>query len=249
VTAVGVAMPATVDPAGVVTAWPNRPGWVGAHLGTLFGAAFPGVPVRFADDGDLAAAAEAGAAGCADLLYLGVGTGIGGGIVSGGRLWPGPARGSCELGHLIVDRSGPPCRCGRRGCVQAVASGPAVLARAAALLGRELSSADLVAAYTAGEGWAATCVHEGADALAAAVVGVAELAHPSLVLVGGGFAAALPGYVDEVAGRVAELTTAGRPAVPVRPAALGGRSSLHGAVLLAANPRLGGGDQEAVGGS
>lgn len=90
IAAVGVAMPATLDGSGRVIAWPSRPGWSGRDLPALFRGVFPGTVVSFADDGDLAAVAEADVAGCADLVYIGVGTGIGGGVVSGGRPWPGP---------------------------------------------------------------------------------------------------------------------------------------------------------------
>ncbi|MFI6024643.1 ROK family protein [Amycolatopsis magusensis] len=237
--AVGVAMPATVDHTGKVTTWPSRPGWTGADLYTLFDEIFPSTPVGFADDGDLAAVAEADAAGCADLVYFGVGTGIGGGIVSGGRPWPGLAHGSCELGHLIVDRNGPACGCGRSGCVQALASGPATLRRAAGLLGHEPGFDEFCQAYQDARGWALVAVQESCAALAAAAVGIAELAHPSRVLIGGGFAAALPGFAAEVAAQAKTLAANGKPVVPIQPAALGGLSSLHGAVLLAANQHWG----------
>ncbi|MGC7095458.1 ROK family protein [Amycolatopsis lurida] len=238
-TAVGVAMPATVDLDGTVLTWPNRPGWTGANLYHFFDEIFPSIPVSFADDGDLAAVAEADAAGCADLVYFGVGTGIGGGIVSGGRPWPGLARGSCELGHLIVDRNGPPCTCGRSGCVQALASGPATLSRAAGILGHEPEFTEFAQAYRDACGWAMAAVQESCAALAAAAVGIAELAHPSRVLIGGGFAAALPGFAAEVDAQAKTLVRSGKPVVPIQAAALGGLSSLHGALLLAGNQHWG----------
>jgi kanosamine 6-kinase len=235
-TAVGVAMPATLDRAGRVTAWPSRPGWADRDLSALFGGVFPGTVVSFADDGDLAAVAEADAADCADLVYLGVGTGIGGGVVSGRKPWPGPARGSCELGHLVVDRAGPRCACGRRGCLQALASGPATLRRAGRLCGREVTFAEFRQAYAARASWATEAAGESCAALAAALTGVCEFARPELVSIGGGFAAALPGFAAEVAARTAALARPGHPPVPVRAALLDGRSSLLGAVRLARNP-------------
>ncbi|MEU3569783.1 ROK family protein [Kitasatospora sp. NPDC036755] len=231
--AVGVAMPATVDRSGRVTTWPNRPYWTGLDLGAALRELFPGAEARWADDGDLAALAEARLAGCRDVVYLGVGTGIGGGVVLDGRLLPGIGRGSCEIGHLVVDRSGAVCACGRRGCVQAVASGPATLRRAAELRGAPVEFAELATAFAAGDGWATAAVEESCDALAAAAVGVSELTSPELVLVGGGFAHGLPGFTDLVAERVRRIGRPGGPAVTVRAAALDGLSSLHGAVLLA----------------
>ncbi|WP_308408532.1 ROK family protein [Streptomyces malaysiensis] len=232
-TGVGVAMPATLDATGTVTTWPGRPSWAGVDLRGALSALFGHAEVRCADDGDLAALAEAHEARCPDLLYLGVGTGIGGGIVLNGKPVPGVGRGSCEVGHLVVDRDGPLCDCGRRGCVQAAASGPATLRRAARRRGEEVTFTELRQAVRGGKPWAVASLRESGRALAAAVTGVYELLHPSLVLIGGGFAAAIPELVAMVAERTAELGRPGHPPPPVRPARLGGLSSLHGAVLLA----------------
>ncbi|MCP2097638.1 MULTISPECIES: ROK family protein [Actinosynnema] len=227
---VGIALPATVHD-GVVTAWPSRPGWVGLDLGDFLDRV--GAPVLVADDGDLAALAEARAHGCADLVYAGVGTGIGGGVVSGGTPFPGPARGSCELGHVVVALDGPACPCGRNGCVQAFASGAAVLAEAGRLAGAPVTGPELVRALGDGRRWARSAVERGVKALSAALVGVGELVRPSLHVVGGGFAVAVPGFVDAVAERCAALARPGHATAPVLPALLGGLSSLRGAVHAA----------------
>jgi kanosamine 6-kinase len=233
-TGIGVAVPATCDAAGVVRTWPGRPSWVGLDLTAALRALFPATPVAHADDGDLAAVAEARAARCPDVLYLGVGTGVGGGVVLDDRPWPGPAHGSCEVGHVVVDRAGPTCDCGRRGCVQAAASGPATLRRAARLRGHDVTYPDLVDGTRAGEDWALAALKESAEALAAAVVGIGELAHPALAVLGGGFAAGLSDdLVPLVAREVEALTRPGVDPVPVRPAMLGGLSSLRAALLLA----------------
>ncbi|WP_281275941.1 ROK family protein [Thermomonospora umbrina] len=231
--AVGVAVPAALDDSGRVVAWPGRPAWVGLDLGGLLRELFPDAAVRWGDDGDLAAVAEADGAGHRNLVYLGVGTGVGGGIVVAGRPVPGPGRGSAELGHVIVDRSGPRCDCGRDGCVQAAASGPATLRRAALLYGGPVRYEELRDALAAGRSWAVSAVEEGCAVLAAAAVGVAELVRPDAVVIGGGFADGLPGFVPRVAAHVRRLARAGAPAPPVERARLGGLSSLQGAVLLA----------------
>ncbi|KPM55321.1 kanamycin kinase [Frankia sp. CcI49] len=260
--AIGVAMPATVDHEGRVTAWPSRPSWTGLDLGPALRNLVPGAAVALADDGDLAALAEAEHAGAANLVYLGVGTGIGGGLVLDGRLCPGPARGSCEIGHLIIALDGPLCRCGRRGCLQAIASGPATLRRAgdlragnrrptdgaetgtgtgtaasetadASTADAEVDYPELREAWGAGSDWARTAVGMTAAALAAAVAGLTELVRPDLAVIGGGFADGLAGFVDEVAARTQALSRPGHPPVPVQAAQLGGLSSLAGALLLA----------------
>ncbi|HET9381245.1 MAG TPA: ROK family protein [Streptomyces sp.] len=231
--AVGVAMPATVGPDGRVTAWPSRPEWTGTDLGTSLRALFPGAAVAWADDGDLGALAEARLADCDDLLYLGVGTGVGGGLVLGGELCPGLGRGSFEAGHMVVELRGPRCVCGRRGCLQAIASGPATLRRARRLRGAPVTSDALRGAWCDEEPWAVASVHRTCRALAAAAVSVQELLRPRLVRIGGGFATGIPGFAGVVRDHLAELARPGLPPLPVEQATLGGLSSLRGAVSLA----------------
>ncbi|MFG1658541.1 ROK family protein [Micromonospora chersina] len=229
--AVGVAMPATTGPAGAVLAWPGRPGWTGLDLAGALRRLFPDTPTRYADDGDLAALAEARHAGRDDVLYLGVGTGVGGGIVLGGRNVP--ARASAEVGHMVVDLGGERCDCGRAGCVQAIASGPATLRRAGRLRGGAVDYPQLRAGLRAGRPWALRAVRTSCAALAAAVVSLGEVVAAELAIVGGGFAAGLPGFVPLVGHLARQADRPGRPAPRVAAAALGGLSSLHGALQLA----------------
>ncbi|MFB7380690.1 ROK family protein [Kitasatospora purpeofusca] len=231
--AVGVAVPATVGPDGRVLAWPGRPGWRGFDLLPALRRLFPTAALAWADDGDLAALAEAVHAGSGNVVYLGVGTGIGGGVVHEGAPLPGPGRGSCEAGHVIVDRSGPVCDCGRRGCLQATASGPATLRRAELLRGAPVEYAELRTGLADSAPWAVEAVEETCAALAAAAVSLGELFHPELTVLGGGFAEGLPGFTARVEAHAAALARPGVPAPAIRPAVLGGLSSLHGALALA----------------
>jgi kanosamine 6-kinase len=225
---VGIAVAATVDSAGWVVSWPNRPSWGGLDLLGELRPLFPEAKITWADDGALAAVAEAGDVG--DLVYAGVGTGIGGGVIVGGRLL---SRRACELGHMVVNHGGGPCTCGRRGCVQAEASGPATLRRAAVERGADVSFQELRLGYLAGEPWAVVAVKHSCGALAAALAGVGELVGPAAHVVGGGFAVGIPGYVEEVGRQAAALSRPGHPVAPVVAARFGGESSLYGAVIAA----------------
>jgi kanosamine 6-kinase len=235
---VGVAVPATLDGSGRVVAWPSRPGWVGVDLAGQLSRILPGAEVRLADDGDLSTLAEANQAGGTDLLYLGVGTGVGGGLFLGGRLLSSRYGPVAEVGHMLVASGTAQCRCGRRGCLQAVASGPAVLARAAQLRGRPVDTAGLTVGIALGAGWAVGALAEAAGALAAAVVTVCEMVRPALVRIGGGFGHAVPGLTARVAAAVRDLSRPGHPPPAVEPATHGPHSSLVGATLLASNPDL-----------
>lgn len=231
--AVGVALPASVGTDGVVSAWPSRSEWLGLDVRETFHELFGGTSVQWADDGDLGALAEARAAGCEDVLYVGVGTGVGGGLMVGGALLPGLDRGSFELGHLVTDADGPTCQCGRRGCLQATASGPATLARAARLRGAEVAFEELRQGLLADEEWAVQSVDRSCHRLAVAITGIRELMHSELVVLGGGFASGLPGFADVVGRHTTALARPGVPAPLVRASRLGGLSTLHGAVALA----------------
>ncbi|WP_432841609.1 ROK family protein [Dactylosporangium sp. CA-092794] len=233
ITAVGIALPATVAADGRVAAWPSRPTWSGLPVTATLAGLVPGARVRWADDGDLAALAEARAAGVPDAVYLGVGTGIGGGLVTAGRSTVESGRGSVEIGHMVIDRRGERCACGRAGCLQSIASGPATLARAAGGRGAAVSYERLREGWLAAGEWAVDAITESCDALAAAAVSLNEVLHPDAVIVGGGFAAGLPGYVDLVRRRAEHWARPGHPPPAIRPALLAGLSSLHGAVHLA----------------
>lgn len=234
-------MPGRVDLSGRVVAWPGRPTWAGLNFREVLSSLLADTPVSWADDGDLAALAEAAETGERDVVYLGVGTGVGGGIVLDGKLFPGPDRGSCEVGHMIVNRDGPLCDCGRRGCLQAVASGPATLRRASEAYGGTVTFPALRQALRDERPWALAAVGETCSALAAAVVSLGELVRPSLAVIGGGFTAGMPGTVASVSGKVSDLRRPGYPVPRVRAAVLEGLSSLRGAVLLARDLAAGSG--------
>jgi kanosamine 6-kinase len=237
IVSVVVAMPGTVSRGGQISAWPNRPGWVGFDLGQFLVSRFSQARVRWADDGQIAALAEARQAGCANLAYIGVGTGIGGGLVLRGKPCPSLDSG-CELGHLVIDRRGPVCRCGRRGCLQALASGPATLSRASELCGKPVSPAEFLDAWAAGQRWALDAGQESAAALAVAVIILTELLGPKLIRIGGGFAREYTGFVAAVAAEAAALDRPAHQHAQIEAAAFGGLSSLAGALLLATEPSL-----------
>jgi kanosamine 6-kinase len=231
IVSVAAAVPATVT-GGRVVSWPNRPSWIGFGLREFLLGRFPSAVVRMADDGQAAALAEARQAGCQNLAYIGVGTGVGGGLVLSGKAYPRLSVGS-ELGHLVIDRRGPLCRCGRRGCVQALASGPATLARAARLRGSAVSAGELRDACARKDRWALAALADTSAALATAVVIVTELLGPRLIRIGGGFAHQITSLVPAVITAAVALDRPAHPHAPVQAAAFGAWSSLAGALLLA----------------
>ncbi len=160
---VGIACPGPLDlRAGVVSHPPNLPGWEEVPLRRLAQERL-GVPVVLENDATAAAIGEhafGAGRGTAHMVYVTVGTGIGGGIIGDGRPYRGKGAAG-ELGHVIVLADGPLCGCGNRGCVEALASGTAIRRRARELLdaGRAPVLRRLLAE---GEGPTAEAVHRAA---------------------------------------------------------------------------------------
>jgi len=108
---------------GTVTRWPSQPSFVGSNLL----AAFPGARPVCLDDASAAAFGEhnrSSQAECGSSIYICVGTGVGGGLVLGGKLWAGHHGTAMDVGHIAVPSAAlTRCTCGSQGCVQAIASG------------------------------------------------------------------------------------------------------------------------------
>jgi glucokinase len=133
-----------------------------------------------------------------------IGTGIGAGIFVNGRMLRGATLAGGELGHMVIDRNGPLCLCGKKGCVEAYASIPATISRvmkamdrgavsslgAKLAAGGELTAQDIVTAARGGDETAQSALAETALALAIAIANAAQLLNPSLIVLAGKFATA-----------------------------------------------------------
>jgi glucokinase len=194
-----------------------------------------GMPVTLGHDVRLGALAEArlGAGqGSSRVLFLAVGTGIASAYVHAGRTDPGAHGAAGELGHLVVRPDGPPCGCGGRGCLEAIASAAAIARAYRERTGTTATAADVLARTAAGERAAAAVWRSAVDALAAGVVLALTLYDPQIVVVGGGLALAGSALLDPLATRVAERLTF-QPRRPLVRAALGDLAAVHGAGLHA----------------
>lgn len=192
---VGVCSAGPVDvPAG--TASPlNIPDWRDYPIMAQVAELTPGLPAAFALDGVALAAAElayGAAVGHTDAVVITVSTGVGGGLITDGRVRPGASGNAGHIGHVVVDVDGPPCACGGRGCVEAIASGPAILRWAVEAGwtpdGPEPTTAALAVAARAADPVALAAFDRAARALAAAVASTAALVDVDLAVVSGGVA-------------------------------------------------------------
>lgn len=197
---IGASVPGPTDPErGVLINPPNLPGWHDVPIGPLLEEAL-GAPVRVENDANAAGLAEAtwGAGrGVADLVYLTMSTGVGGGVISGGRLIVGAFGGAGEPGHLPIETPGRPCACGLRGCLEAYVGGRAWQAwlretldpagRSVALAGGARDAVrpeHLVAAAREGDPEARAEFGRWLDHLATGLVSIVMLLEPRRVVLG-----------------------------------------------------------------
>jgi predicted NBD/HSP70 family sugar kinase len=196
-----------------------------------------GVPAHVGNDANLGALAEvrAGAAqGAANVIYLMLSSGIGGGLVLGGALFTGHRGMTGELGHVPVDPDGSLCRCGNRGCLETVAGAHALLERVRPVHGPETTLEDAVLMARAGDPVCRTEFRRAGVAAGRVAGGICNLINPELVIVGGDLIVAGDVLVDAVREGVAQSAIAVvRRDVRVVAATLGDRSALLGAVGLA----------------
>ena len=253
---VGVGVPGLVDREGVLRFAPNLALDESLPLRSLLEGRL-GVPVVVENDATSAAwgERELGAAGGLDeVLLVTLGTGIGGGIVSQGRVHRGAHGYAGEIGHMVVDPDGPSCPCGRRGCWERYASGSGLarLAREAAHVGAlaravELAGGDPDAvrgehvsqAVAEGDPQAAEVMARCAWWLALGLANLANIFDPDAFVVGGGLAGAGDALLTPARAALGEVLAAAhrREPVAVLPATLGERAGATGAALLAAPAR------------
>ncbi len=202
---VGVASPGPLNPrTGTVLYAPNLPGWRDVPFVSLLEARI-GHKVYLANDGNCGALGEirfGSAKGVRDLIYFALGTGVGGGVVSGGKLIDGVRGLGAEVGHLGIAIDGPRCTCGSIGCLEAFVSGWAIKREAEAVATtadgdriRELAGdgeihAGVVAtAADEGDPAARLILNRAGRALGAAMGALTNIFNPGMIVVGGGVAA------------------------------------------------------------
>lgn len=250
VTAVGVGIPATIDSRTGIVGASNHTGMDGMNARQLLEARIPH-PVRVDNDGNLAALAEhrlGAGRGHSDVVLLTVGTGIGGGLILGDRVFRGGGGQGAELGHVVVKGDGPPCQgdCPNHGCVETMCSGTSLgrdlrafaAGNPASALGAlhargALDSRSGLDLARQGDPDAIAIFAEAGRWLGVAVASLTNVFDPDVVIIGGGVSAAgdlLLGPAREEYQRRALPPTRRAPLVP---AALGPDAGMVGAGLLA----------------
>ena len=190
---IGVGFGGPVDFAGgVVLLSHHVEGWEGVPLRAELERRFeaPVVVDNDANAGTLGEWKFGAGRGFVDLLYVNIGTGIGGGVVANGRLVRGSGNLAGEIGHTTVVRDGPPCTCGRRGCLESLASGDALARRGSERLGRPVSGKEVFALAGNGDSAAQRVLNDVIEDLAQGIGTAAGLLNPAIVIIGGGLSEA-----------------------------------------------------------
>ena len=235
---IGIGSTGPIDPFdGAVGKVDTLPTWQGSNLMTPLMEAF-GVPVALENDADAAALGEAawGAGrGREHFVYVTISTGIGAGVVLSGRLYRGTAASHPEIGHHVVDASGPMCYCGARGCWEAVASGPslAAWARENGVEGENITAATVCALAARGDPIATRAVEREAYYVGVGLGNIISMFCPDAIALGGGVMKSA-GLMLE---RIREVIRTNCTLVPyakaqIVPACLGENAGLAGAARV-----------------
>jgi glucokinase len=250
---IGICSPGPLDPkTGVVINPPNLRCWQNFPLAAEVAKIY-GVTVKVDNDANAAALAEArwGAGrGYNNIFYATIGTGIGSGIVVDGRIYHGRTGAAGEGGHISIDYRGPRCGCGKLGCIEALAAGPAIARRARAKLHDasgakskilEFASGDLEAvtsemvgeANAQGDPLAREVLTETVDLLALWLGNIIDLLDPEVVILGGGVASMLDPFLDDLKGAIPHNCVNSRcREVPLLKAYYGKDSGIAGGAAL-----------------
>ncbi len=252
---VGVGLPGMMTHDGILAFAPNLPTASGADLGAHLRARESEIRVVCANDADCAAVAEyrwGAARGCDDVIMVTLGTGIGGGIISGGKLVRGRSGFAGEIGHMVVDAHGPRCACGSRGCWERYASGAGVarLSREAAAAGRlpvlvarhggdpdAVRGEDVTAAAAEGLPEALAVIDEVGWWLALGIANLAAILDCGTFVIGGGLSQASSLLLPAAERHVKDLVegAAARPPIDIRVSQFNEKSGALGAAWLAAD--------------
>ena len=238
---IGVGTTGPIDPqTGVFGTVDNLPGWKGSNLKQPLEGEF-GVPVAIENDADAAALGEAawGAGrGKSRFIYVTVSTGIGGGIVFDGELYRGVDQSHPELGHMVVEASGPLCYCGAHGCWEWMAAGPAMVswvrenAPPGAVLPADLSAKEICRLAEQGDALARKAVEREAYYLGVGLANLVTMYCPDAIALGGGVMGSAHLFLD----RAREVVRTSCTLVPAEKteillARMGGDAGVAGAAL------------------
>lgn len=186
---IGIGSPGPLDSEnGVIVCPPNLPDWTNIPMKQMVETALP-YPVRLENDANAAALAErwlGAAQGCSEVVYMTVSTGIGAGIITGGKILHGKNGNAGDIGHTVVDPSFGPCTCGQDGCLEAIASGTAIAKHGSEVMGRRLDTEEVFNLYVQQEPKIVSLIDQVFKTLGIACVSLINTFDAEMIVIGGG---------------------------------------------------------------
>ena len=249
---VGVVVPGSIDPTGTVILDAYNLGFHNVPFRAQLQACFGDTPVFLANDADGAGLAELGRGafvGCQTAVLFTLGTGVGGGLILGGKMFSGGKKQGVELGHIPLVAGGEACTCGNRGCIEAYCSATAIARNGVRAM--EAHPESLLAQRSGGDPKAVDakfvidCAKEGdpaakqvfddfIDHLGSACIAVIHLLDPEVIAIGGGVCNAGPFLFEPLEKNVDEKCFFSDHAKIV-PAVMGNDAGMIGAAMLGRN--------------
>ena len=250
--AIGVGVPGPVEQAsGLLTVPPIMPGWDRFPIRDFFAGEYA-APVFVDNDANVMALGEHWGGvgkGVDDMIFVKIGTGIGSGIITGGRLHRGIQGCAGDIGHISVDPDGPTCTCGNRGCLEAMAAAPAMVLEAEKCIRErnstvlvdvlrergEITAKDIVEAVRHGDYCASTVIRRSGALIGQTLAAVVSVLNPSLIIIGGGVSHIGNALLAEIRSSVYQrsLPLATRN-LPIAMSELDGIAGVTGASVMAA---------------
>ena len=185
---VGIGIPGPVDrERGTAGSATILPGWVGIRIADAMEKRL-GITVQIENDANLGALAEltwGAGRNCSNFAYIKAATGIGAGLVLDGHLLRGASGTAGEIGHTTLDEAGALCYCGNRGCLETVASGPAITALVAHATGENIALGTVIERAVGGDALCRRAISDAGREMGVAVAGLCNLFNPERVIVGG----------------------------------------------------------------
>ncbi len=226
----GIGIPGTVDRKNGILEYSNNIKWENVDVAGIIGEIIP-LPIRVANDADCAALGEAVAGNGRyheDVVLLTLGTGMGGGIILNGKIYEGRT----EPGHMVIEKDGEPCTCGRRGCLEAYVSSVAIARETKKVYGREMQPEELFSLAAGGDKDAVKIVSAYVEALGTGITNIANMFRPKLILLGGGIASCKHFPLEPLREILDKNCFGGGRGIELGIAALGNEAGMVGAAAL-----------------
>lgn len=251
---IGIAVPGDIDPAGKTVINAHNLGFREVPLHAAMTQFFPDTPIFLANDANAAALAELHAGvfrGCKTAILFTLGTGVGGGVILGGRMFNGGLNHGVELGHMVLNQGGDVCTCGNKGCVETRCNAPWLIRQGRiamqehpdSLLSVRAGGSDdnmtakmVIDCAKAGDPFADQIFQSYIDALSSAICSCTNLLDPEVVALGGGVSLAGDFLIEPLRRQVQDKSFFKHP-YPIVLASMGNDAGIVGAAMLFQNVR------------